>query len=108
MDPGNVVIFCVFALVIGSFLYRYLRFGGIKAAMFGAEIDRTVGEISGARGKVTNSSVRVHVLRGGPERAVGLEFVTKSVASYQMVPISLSSEAARELALLLQKAIGEA
>ncbi|HKB98022.1 MAG TPA: hypothetical protein VKD23_04465 [Terriglobales bacterium] len=59
MDLGfEVIFFAVFAGVIGFFVYRMFRHGGFKAAMFGARIERTVGEVR-------------------------VEFVAKSFASYQ-------------------------
>jgi hypothetical protein len=41
-----------------------------------------------------------------PTKSVGLEFVAKSVASYHMVPISLSLADAKKLIDLLQVAVG--
>jgi len=37
-----IFFFAVFALIVGSFLYKMLKHGSFKAAMFGAPIERTV------------------------------------------------------------------
>ena len=107
MDPGNLVFLSVFGAVAAYFIFRFLKFGGFKGAMFGARIQRTVGEAEGSGGSVMKTLVRVHVLDGGPDKAVGLEFVAKSFASYQMVPVTLSDSEARELIRALQSAVGE-
>jgi len=97
--------FVVFALVIGSFIYKIFKHGGFKAAMFGAPIERTVGEVHGSGVKFMNIAVKVHTLGGdSTEKAIGLEFVAKSIASYQMMPVTLSASEARKLATLLQTA----
>jgi len=106
-DPGNLVFLAVFGAIAAYFAFRYFKFGGFKAAMFGARIERTVGEAEGSNGKLTTAIVRVHVLDGGPDKRVGLEFVTKSFASYQMVPITLSDTEARDLIRHLQAAVDE-
>src|SRR5262249_38076441 len=106
-DPGNLVFFAVIGAIAVYFAFRFFKFGGFKGAMFGARIERTVGEAEGSSGNLTTTLVRVHVLGGGPDKAVGLEFVTKSFASYQMVPITLSDSEARDLIRHLQSAVDE-
>jgi hypothetical protein len=82
-----------------------VRYGGFKAAMFGAKIERTIGEVFGERHGGMRAGVKVHVLTGSAgQRAVGIELVAKSPLSYQMIPITLSPSEARDLALLLQRA----
>lgn len=73
--------------------------------MFGAPIERTIGEVAGGGVKLMTIAVKVHTLGGGaPDKAIGLEFVAKSFASYQMMPVTLSSSEAKKLATLLQSA----
>jgi hypothetical protein len=95
------IFFVVFACVIGSFIFKIIKHGGFKAAMFGAGIKNTIGEVSGNGPKIMNLSLRVHELDGSPEKAVGLELVAKSVGSYQMTPITLSISEAKKLIDLL-------
>jgi hypothetical protein len=65
MDLGfEVLFFAVFAGVIGFF----------KAAMFGARIDRTVGEVSGEKQGPVSVALKVHILRReAAEKLVGVE-----------------------------------
>lgn len=101
-----IFFFAVFSLVVGSFLYKMLKHGGFKAAMFGAPIERTVGEVAGGGMKLMNIGLKVHKLGGGREKAVGVELVAKSFASYQMMPVTLSTAEARKLIMLLEAATG--
>lgn len=107
MIPATLVFLAVFGAVAAYFAFRFFKFGGFKPGMFGARIERTVGEAEGSGGNIMNTLVRVHVLDGGPEKAVGLEFVAKSFASYQMVPITLSESEAGDLLRYLQSVVGE-
>jgi hypothetical protein len=100
------VFFAVFFLVGGSFVAKIIKHGGFKAAMFGAPIESTVGEVTGSGGKLMHLSVKVHRLGGGsPEKTIGLEFAAKSFASYQMLPVTLSKVEAQRLSQLLQSAL---
>jgi hypothetical protein len=54
---------------------------------------------------MVSTGLKVHVLGNPPDRAVGIEFVAKSVASYQMIPIALSVSDAKSLIGLLQTAV---
>ena len=75
--------------------------------MFGAGIRLTVGEVKGKGWSLMSekTTLKVHVLDAAPEKAVGLEFVAKSIASYQMTPFSMSATEARKLIAHLQAAI---
>ena len=108
MDTFSILFVAVLALTAGSFVFKFLKFGGTKAAMFGASIERTVGEARASNGKIVKAVVKVHVLDGGPDKAVGLEFVAKSFASYQMLPVALSESEARNLIHFLENAVVEA
>lgn len=103
----NENLFWVFFLgIIGYFIFRMARYGGFKAAMFGAKIEKTLGEVEGQRQTLMSLRLKVHLLEGSPsEKTVGLELVAKSVASYQMMPITLSAAEAKKLVSLLQSAI---
>ena len=109
MDTPSLVFLAALTAIAGYFAFRFTKFGGIKAAMFGARIKRTVGEAAGSSGKkIIKSIVRVHVLDGGPDKAVGLEFVATSFVSYQMLPIVLSESETRNLIRFLENAVVEA
>jgi hypothetical protein len=94
------------ALVAGAFLFKILKHGGFKGALFGARIEHSVGEVSGSGGKHMRSVIKVHMLQGdSADRTVGIECVIKSFASYQMVPLTLSVSEARQLISLLESAV---
>ncbi|HEY7744115.1 MAG TPA: hypothetical protein VIA19_13825 [Burkholderiales bacterium] len=94
-----------FATVIGYFAYRILRYGGFKAAMFGASIEHTVGEVIGESQGSLSVALRVHCLRlDGLQKFIGIELVAKSSLSYKMVPITLSVSQAQKLASMLENA----
>ncbi|WP_158608593.1 hypothetical protein [Stagnimonas aquatica] len=100
------IFFAIFFLVAGSFVVKIFKHGGFKAAMFGAPIESTVGEVAGGGGKLMNLSLKVHRLGGGSsEKAIGLEFAARSFASYQMLPVTLSKAEAQRLSQLLQSAL---
>ena len=102
----ETLFFVVFAAIIAYFGYRMIRHGGFKAAMFGARIERTLGEVPGEKQGPMNIALKVHALRrNDSERLIGIELVTKTFASYQMMPITLSVTQAQQLASLLQNAI---
>ena len=105
-DLANYLPFVIFGAIALTFLFRIMRYGGFRGALFGAEIRRTVGEVKGAGRSIVNIGLKVHVLGGAPERAVGIEIVTKSFASYRMMPVSLSRAEAQRLITLLQQATG--
>ncbi len=94
----------VFAGVALTFIVKIFKHGGFKAALFGASIRRTVGEVAGGGPKMMSIVLKVHSLGDPPEKAVGLEVVTKSFASYNMMPVTLSASQASELAKLLESA----
>jgi hypothetical protein len=105
MDMLTILFGVAFAGILGFFVYRAFRHGGLKAAMFGARIERAAGEVTCEKQGPVSAVLKVHVLsRNSGEILVGLEYVAKSFASYDMMPIALSSSEAQKLASLLQEA----
>jgi len=103
----QILFFIFFAVIVGFMLLRTIKHGGFKAAMFGAPIEATVGEVNGGGSKLMKLVVKVHKLGGNDsEKAIGLELVAKSVASYQMTPVALSVSEAKNLIKLLEAAVG--
>jgi len=102
----ETLFFVVVAAIVAYFGYRMVRHGGFKAAMFGARIYRTVGEVSAEKQGPMRIALKVHVLQRDPsEKLIGIELVAKSFASYQMMPVTLSVNQAEQLASLLQNAV---
>jgi hypothetical protein len=105
-DAAKIIFFSFVALLIGAYIFKSFKYGGFKAAMFGAPINSTIGEVNGAGGKIMSVKVKVHMLGGFPDKAIGLEFVAKSISSYDMMPVTLSISEAKKLAALLHAAVG--
>ncbi len=99
----------VLALAVIAFVYRIVRYKGFKAALFGARILSTVGEVpTRERGLgLSCLSMRVHVLeeKGGRGTAVGLEVVSTGAARPYILTMILGCEQARDLEKLLSRAL---
>lgn len=107
-DILPVVFLVALVGVIGFFVYRMFRFGGLKGAMFGAGVERTVGQVSGEKQGPVGVALKVHILRREPsEKLIGMELTAKSFASYKMTPITLSAAQAKQLVSLLERALSE-
>lgn len=102
---GCYVIFFALA-VIGGVLWPIIKYGGFKAAQFGARIDHTVGEVQAYGAGPVRVRLKVHKLADGKgDRAVGVEIVAKSFAGYQMMGVPLTVESTRELIQQLEASI---
>jgi hypothetical protein len=101
------IFWFVFAAVAIYFVFNIFRRGGLRGALFNAQISETLGEVEATGPKLITQHLKVHVLERGDERLVGIEVKSTSVASYQMLPVVLKPDQARELAALLQKASGQ-
>ena len=71
-EPATLLFFVFVGAIVVAFAYRIVRYRGFNAAMFGASIGRTVGEVEGTGTTLGNVRLRVHVLSGGRDRAVGV------------------------------------
>jgi hypothetical protein len=103
-----VYVFPVFfAVVAANFLYQIFKKRGLKAAIFGARITRTVGEVDLGRSGPMSTMLKVHQLEGAEpgNPVVGIEVVNRSVASYQMFPIRLTTDQAGALRELVFQAM---
>ncbi len=103
----QTIFFVVFALIVANMLFRIVKNRGFRGMMFGAPIGETVGEIPlGTRG-LLNTKIKVHQLQpdSDGEPRVGLEIVSWTFASYQMLPVRLTGPQVRELTGFLRQAI---
>ncbi len=107
-ETPTLIFFAIFAIIVGSFAYKALKYGGFTAAMLGGRIEQTVGEVRGM-GRGATVKLRVHSITDDDgDRAVGIELVATTVGSYQMLPITLSERGARDLIGLVQEALSDA
>jgi hypothetical protein len=78
-----------------------------KGQMFGGKILQTVGSVKGRSQGLTNCELKVHIIEEkelGPSKSIGIELIAKSFLSYQMLPITLSSQETKRLIALLEEA----
>lgn len=108
MKP-EFIFFALFAFVAANFVYQVIRKGGLKGAIFGASITRTVGELDLGKNGPMRTTLKLHCLEsravGAP--TVGIEVVNRSVASYHMFPIRLTSEQVGAPKELLSRAVAQ-
>ncbi len=75
--------FLIVAFLVGTLIIKAIKYGGLKAAMFGAPIERTIGKAVGSVPIFRNIAIKVHTLvSDSPDRGIGLEFAAKSLAGY--------------------------
>lgn len=104
VDAQTVVLVLV-AVVVAYLVFRIAKYGGFKAAMFGAPMDSTVGTVR-VRSEAMKTPITVHILGVTDGRKViGLEVVASSFGSYQMLPVSLSIAEAKHLIATLEAAV---
>jgi len=100
------IFFWIIAVLVARALFGLIKHHGFRGMLFGADIERTLGEVSLDGRGLTNTSMKVHRLAtddsDGP--MVGLEVVSWSFASYHVLPLRLSLQHANELARLLKEA----
>ena len=108
MEHLPLLIVIPFLALAGYFVFKLIRRGGIKAALFGAQIEATVGEVQPQGSRFMRVTLKVHRLKSDDRnKAVALELTTKPFLSYQMMPVTLSGGQAQTLAALLEQAIAE-
>jgi hypothetical protein len=105
MDYFQLILFSVFALVAGSFLFGRLKYGSWTGAFLKGSIEQTYGEILLSDGIASSQVLKVVELRDGNGRAfVGLVITAKAPLAASMTPYRLSKDQARELSGLLSLA----
>ena len=106
MDPFSFVFFGIFAVVVGSFLYKRVKYGSWTGAFLGASIKRTVGEVTLDRFQMARRTIRVTIMgtSESTDDSVGLTLVSKAALGASMMPYKLTRQQALELSSLLQEA----
>ena len=94
----------VFFLVFGYLLYRLIKYRSFRGFAFGARVEKKLGEALSASSAYTATKVKVYLLNGEPERAVGLELSTGAGESVFFGALSLGQ--VDQLIGLLQLATG--
>jgi len=99
----------VFVIVLGNFVYRVWKNRGLRAAIFSSPIVRTVGTLDLRKSGPMTTTLKIHCLesKGLGTPTVGIELVYRTALSYQMRPITLTSDQAFALRELLSQAVAE-
>ena len=107
MNHGTIIVFAIFALVAGRFLYGRLKYGSWTGAFLKGSIDRNVGEVELARGMSGTQTLTVQLMKDSEnsEGFVGLVAVSKAALGASMQPYKLSKAQARELTHLVSSDI---
>lgn len=103
------LFFLVFGLGAAYFAFQVVRNRGLRGAMFGARLVRTIGELDLGRRGMVRTTLKVHCLepRDSASPTVGVELVATSYGGFGMTPIALTSEQASGFAALLAQAVRE-
>ena len=105
MQFPDAIFWLIVLVMISYFGFNVYRRGGFKAAFFNAEISGTVGEIETTSVKFMTQRIKVHKLQRDSEKLVGIEIVSKTVGSYEMLPLALTQEQTQQLSVLLLRAL---
>ena len=105
LEFPDVLFWVAMAAMLIYFAFNTWRRGGVKAAFFNARISGTVGELEASGPKLVSQRLKVHTLDRDGEPLVGVELTSKSIGSYEMLPLVLSLEQAQHLSVLLQQAV---
>ena len=102
------VVWGLAAIGLLNVIYRTVRNRGLSGAMFGAPVERTIGELDlGRQGRI-GRTLKIHKLRpedaGSPE--LGIEVVARTFGSIGMSVIPLTRQQAVAMRDLLSEAIG--
>ncbi len=106
---GPYIFGAIFMIVLGNFGYRLIRYKSVRGMFFGAPTLSKVGEVECENQGPVHVVIRVHKLGANDKltHGVGLEIVGKSIASYDMMPATLSASQAKSLAELLERAAND-
>lgn len=102
---AEIIFLSMFVGIVLIFILNIVRRDGFKGAMFNAKVARTVGEVQGLGPSLVRTKIKIHLLERNAEKFVGLEFVATSIMSYEMMPVTLEVNEARNLIAALEQTI---
>jgi hypothetical protein len=95
------LFFVAFGTMVVYFLYRFIKYGGLRGALYGSAIARTVGEVELDRSTSMTTTLRVHVLEDG---RIILEVSSRATLAATMHGYPMSADNTAQLIALLQQA----
>jgi hypothetical protein len=104
------LFFGIVGLVLLHLVYQIIKNRGLRGAMFGAPVIRTIGELDLGRRGMVRTRLKVHRLQGTDTASpvVGIEFLMTTLGSFGMTPLPLTRDQALTLSGLLSRAAAEA
>jgi hypothetical protein len=103
MEVPVSLFFIVFTGFAAYFIYRFVKHGGFRGAMYGSAVMRTVGEVELDRYLGAHTTLRVHVLANG---RIVLEESRRQLLAASMRGTTLTRAETDQLIGLLQLARG--
>jgi hypothetical protein len=95
----------LFISIFGWFIFMSFKNGGLKGAVLGGKIKRTVGQIGPVIAMMGKTTIKVHEFdTTGKYNAVCMEIVNTTMLSYTLEGIRLSRDEATKLANMLLEA----
>lgn len=91
----------VFAAVVIFFVFRFVKYGGLRGALYGSRIARTIGEVDLGRVAGASTTLRVHLLENGN---VVVEQSSRALLGVSLQGVPMSRENAGRLVALLEEA----
>ena len=95
------LFFVVFGTFVVYFLYRFIKYGGLRGALYGSAIARTVGEVELERSSGMTTTLRIHVLEDG---RIVLEISSRAMLAAKLQGYPMSADNTQQLIAMLQQA----
>ncbi len=101
MQWDDALFYIPFLAFVAFFLFRLLKHGGLRGAMYGSKVARTIGEIDLGRRSGAHTTLRVHLLENGE---VVVEQSMRAMLGASIQGAQMSKEHAKALLTLLKVA----
>ena len=100
--PGpEKLFFIVFFGIVAAFVYRAVKYGGFRGAMYGGRVVATFGDVEVERTGTMKSVMRVHVLDDG---RIVLEQSSRALLAASMSGVPMNPVNVDQLISFLQQA----
>jgi hypothetical protein len=93
------LFFIIFGAIVLYMIYQVISKGGLKGAVFGSKISKTIGEIKLKEGGLSSQVLRVHLLENGD---VGIEQTAKAFFGFSVTGFTLTQQQSEDLVMFLK------
>ena len=101
MPAPEILFAIVFLTVFGFFIVRFVKYGGLRGALYGGRVVETFGDVEVSRYGSTKTVLRVLLLEDG---RIVLEQSSRAVLAASMSGFPMSPSEAERLIQFLQQA----